>query len=419
MRSDDPAVQTLRDKANYTLGYHLVEGGAPQQALRYLERVRLDGPYSNKALLAAGWVDVSLGHYDQALVPWSLLHDRDETSAAVQEAILAVPFAYGKLELYGKAALSYGFAMEAFARESSRLNASIKSIRQGHLLTALLREEAKRDKFWLVNLRELPDAPETRYLLDLMASHDFQEALKNYYDLAELRRRVASASQDLPVYEELIEQRRRYYEPLLPAIDEKFRTLDAHIKLRVEQRARLAQRIESLLIARRPEYLESGAEHQARESLQRMEQYLVLHPELATERTRQRIDRLTGIIDWQVASRYDDRLTDAYTHVHELDAVIEELNRRYRSFVRSRQAATQSYQGYELPLRRLRTRLQAADRDLRDIMARQGRAIETLAIDELERRRARLDEYQIKARFALAESYDRATKAQQEERKQP
>ena len=37
-----------------------------------------------------------------------------------------------------------------------------------------------------------------------------------------------------------------------------------------------------------------------------------------------------------------------------------------------------------------------------------------MATNELDRRRKRLEEYQIKARFALAESYDRAIKAQRE-----
>ncbi len=48
-------------------------------------------------------------------------------------------------------------------------------------------------------------------------------------------------------------------------------------------------------------------------------------------------------------------------------------------------------------------------------MAKQGRLLETMAINELDSRRKRLEEYQIKARFALAESYDRATKAQLDE----
>ena len=39
---------------------------------------------------------------------------------------------------------------------------------------------------WVVKLRELPESPETYYLLELLASHDFQESFKNYFDLEEL-----------------------------------------------------------------------------------------------------------------------------------------------------------------------------------------------------------------------------------------
>jgi hypothetical protein len=45
-------------------------------------------------------------------------------------------------------------------------------------------------------------------------------------------------------------------------------------------------------------------------------------------------------------------------------------------------------------------------------MAQQGHLIETVAIDELKTRRARLEVYQTQARYAVADSYDRAAKAQ-------
>ena len=45
-------------------------------------------------------------------------------------------------------------------------------------------------------------------------------------------------------------------------------------------------------------------------------------------------------------------------------------------------------------------------------MARQGHLLEVLAIDELMARRDHLENYGDKARFALADSYDRATQAQ-------
>ena len=47
-------------------------------------------------------------------------------------------------------------------------------------------------------------------------------------------------------------------------------------------------------------------------------------------------------------------------------------------------------------------------------MARQGHLLETVAIAELNRRRDLLEAYQNQARFAFADSYDRAAKAQGE-----
>ena len=65
---------------------------------RSLDRVRLEGPFSNQALLRAGWADVSAQNFQRALVPWSILAEREPTDAAVQEALLALPFAYSKVE---------------------------------------------------------------------------------------------------------------------------------------------------------------------------------------------------------------------------------------------------------------------------------------------------------------------------------
>jgi hypothetical protein len=45
-------------------------------------------------------------------------------------------------------------------------------------------------------------------------------------------------------------------------------------------------------------------------------------------------------------------------------------------------------------------------------MARQGNMIETMAVNELTARLERLADFTIKARFAMAENYDRATRSQ-------
>ncbi len=402
----------LKDKANLKLAYYYLDKSDAKKAKKYFERIRLDGPYSNRALLGSGWVSTAENQYDRALVPWSILHKRDEINISVQESLMAVPFAYSKLGAHGKAANLYNHAMAVFSREIKNLDSSIKSIRKGKFIAALVDENKQKDENWVVNLRELPETPETRYTLQLLASNDFQESYKNYKDLSTLSGRIDKWLDDLTTYEEMIELRRAHLEPLLPVVEEAFKEVDGRINLRLEQRNNLAGKLKNMLIAPRPEYLAMADERQAKDVISALEKIAVTHPDAVDTDLMYRAKRLRGILLWRVHSEYDQRLTDAYNNLVALDEIIVVLKEKYNSFVRSRQAATQSYEGYKIPIRQLRTRLSSAQKKLKSVTAKQGRLLETMAINELDLRRKRLEEYQIKARFALAESYDRATTAQ-------
>jgi chromosome segregation ATPase len=112
-------------------------------------------------------------------------------------------------------------------------------------------------------------------------------------------------------------------------------------------------------------------------------------------------------------TEYDERLTVAHTHLHELNEHIEALDRQYQAFVRTRQAATHSYVGYDTQIGRLRKRVDAALQRVDLVMARQGHLIETVAINQLKVRRERLVSLQTQARYAVADSYDRAMGVEQ------
>ena len=402
----------LKDKTNLKLADYYLDKSDAKRAKKYFERVRLDGPYSNRALLGSGWVSTADDQYDRALVPWSLLHKRDEINVSVQESLMAVPFAYSKLGAHGKAANLYNHAMDVFSREVKSLDNSIKSIRKGKFLVALLNESKQKDESWVVNLRALPETPETRYALQLLASNDFQESYKNYKDLAQLSGRLEQWLADLTTYEEMIGLRREFQKPLLPMVEERFKKLDGRINLRLEQRNRLAGKLKNMLVSPRPEYLATADERQAKDVIHALEGVIKSQPDAVSEELKHRVKRLRGILLWRVHSEYDLRLTDAYNNLIALDDIIVVLKEKYNSFVRARQTATHSYEGYEIPIRQLRTRLFAAQRKLKTVTAKQGRLLETMAVNELDLRRKKLEEYQIKARFALAESYDRATKAE-------
>ena len=409
----DAPAQAIRDKANLVLGTLLYETGDFDRAERTLDRVRLEGPFSNQALLRAGWSEASAEHFDRALVPWNLLAEREQTDAAVQEALLAVPQAYASLNAHGRAAVLFGRALESYSVQIERVDASVDSIRDGRFLEALVREEIQQDKNWVIRLRTLPEAPETFYLMQLMASHDFQTALQNYLDLEDLRSKLVSWQSSFDAFEDIIRLRGEYYDPQLPEVDAQFRELDAQMRARLEQRRHLADRLQGLLTAPRPELLATEEERVTSERLAALREQLELDPSPAAQALLPRVARLQGAITWRLRTEYHERLTVAHTHLHELNEHIEALDRQYQAFVRTRQAATHSYVGYDTQIGRLRKRVDAALQRVDLVMARQGHLIETVAINQLKARRERLVSLQTQARYAVADSYDRAMGVEQ------
>jgi hypothetical protein len=412
VRSTDRTTLAIRDKSNLVLGTLLLEAKEFDRAQTFLDRVRLSGPFSNQALLRAGRADLSAGRFDRALVPWSVLVDRDVTDSAVQEARLALPYAYGKLGVHGRAAVLYGEAVETFQGELQKLDASIHNIRSGDFLEALVREEIRHDKEWVVRLRELPDAPETFYLVGLMASHDFQTALQNYLDLDDLRGKLLVWDTSLDAFGDVIRLRRGFYEPRLPEIDRAFRRLDAQMRLRLEQREHVRARLEGMLTAPRADYLATAEEQGALRVLAQLAAQLVENSSPEGASLRARTERLEGMLRYRLETDYHVRLTETHEHLHALEQDVEALDTQYDAFVRTRQSARHSYVGYSELIKELRSRVQSNLTQVDDVMARQGRVLESVAINELELRRTRLTDFQNQARFAYADSYDRAAKAQ-------
>jgi tetratricopeptide (TPR) repeat protein len=408
----DEAELAIRDKANLVLGTILLEGESFDAAAASFDRVRLDGPYSNQALLSAGWSNLATGRFDRAVVPWRILSEREVTDAATQEALLALPYAYGKLDVHGRAAIAYGEALDSFGAEISKLNRSIESIRDGKFLEALVREEIRRDADWVIRLRALPEAPETFYMLDLMASHDFQTGLQNYLDLADLRDKLVAWERDFDAFDDMVEIRRTHYEPLLPDIDEEFRALDSRLKLRREQHKMLVKRRDDLLTTPRPEFLATREEQQLLGQIEAIEAAIEKAGIPDDESMAVRLGRLKGLLTWTLETEYHERLNRFDSNLRTLETAMAVADEQYDAFVRERQAATHSFEGYTKPVARLRNYVRDAESRVDLLMRRQGRLLEIVAIEELVARRGRLERYGDKARFALADSYDRATQSQ-------
>lgn len=401
----------LRDKANLALGYAWLKANRPADAKAVLQRVRLHGPQSNKALLGVGWADSAEKRFTKALVPWLELRGRNMLDAAVQESYLAVPYAYAQLEADRQAAEQYMIAVNAFAEEEQRINQSIESIRNGRLLEAIIENDDGERAGWYWQLKNLPDAPETRYLYHLLATHEFQEGLKNYRDLRIMQRNLATWALSVEAFESMVDTRRKAFEQRLPALHETLDRVDLDAmetrKNELESRIAAIERESDVVGLATERELEQWRRVERIESvLARADQNDPLVQEMR-EKTR----LLRGTLLWDFNSNYKARLWRARKELRELEVAYREARRRSVLVERAREEYPARTEQFAQRVANLRPRIEGLSARLAITAEAQNRYLASIAIRELEAQKERLAAYSLQARFALASIYDRAANA--------
>jgi tetratricopeptide (TPR) repeat protein len=408
--SENPAFDALRDKANVALGYAWLQAARPVEAKPSLQRVRLDGPFSNKALLGVGWSDAEAADYRAALAPWLALRERSLLDSAVQESMLAVPYAFAQLGADKQAADHYVDAIEAFSSEIVRLTQSIDSIEKGELITELLgkhEDAANEASGWYWRLERIPDSIESRYLYELLASNRFQEGLKSYRDLVELNRNLDRWTESLGAFDDILDTRQRAYVQRLPTIDASLSNVDlaAMMKRRVELESRLQaiERSEDVVA------LGTAKEQQTWQLIESMEPKLAALPrDAASDEIRDKHRFLRGLLLWDLRRDYKARLWAQHKALADLERQLREAQRRHHQVSSSRNDWPEKFAALTTRIEGLRPRVLGLKESAQLALHRQQDFLQGIAVDELKAQRDRLNIYMVQARFALASIYDRA-----------
>jgi len=409
MLAPTPELVALRDRANLALGFAYLQAGDPARARPALARVRLSGPYSNKALLGIGWADAQLGDYQGALTPWMELRNRNLLDAAVQESYLAVPYAFSKLNANAQSAEYYESAVKSFEAENVRLDGAIAAIQQGDMLEHVLAKDRSEDTHygWFWQLQNLPDAPESRYLYTVLAGNDFQEGLKNYRDLVYMNGTLQHREDDMLAYQDMIDTRARAYAERLPRTDALLAS-GAVQKLQ-ERDVALENQLRAIESQHDAAALGTESEREQWARIQRVEAGLAGAPESAQNaELRARLALVKGVLFFRLNDAYGARLWQEHRGLKDLSVALHEAQSRWIRVERARknvpvntgEFATR-VAGLRQRIDTLEGRLVAAEQKQRDYLAR-------VAVQELEQQKDRLATYQIQARFALGSMYDRA-----------
>jgi hypothetical protein len=400
-------LRSLRDRANLALGYAYLQNNQPALAKPPLERVRLDGPYSNKALLGVGWADAAEGQFQEALTPWMELRDRNLLDSAVQEAYLAIPYAFAKLNANAQAAENYEIAIKSFDSETMNLDASIAEINDGTMLDKLLKRDDKDHYGWFWQLREVPDAPQSRYLYHLLAGHDFQEGLKNYRDLAFLGGTLAKWQDSIVAFDDMLDTRERAYAERVPQADAVLASgrLDKY----GADRANTGGQLDQVEAAQDVPALGTAEERDQWARIVRLEAALLAAPnDEETNVIREKTRLAKGVLYWRLAESFKARVWNERRTLKDLDQALREAQNRWVRVQKARSSMPNNTGEFAARVEALRQRLEGAQQRLAGVAQMQNGLLESLARNELEQQKERIGTYQIQARFALASIYDRA-----------
>jgi len=401
MQTRSEELLALKDKANLALGFALLQAQRAAEAKPILQRVRLEGPYSSKALLGVGWADAGMGEYKRALVPWMALRKRSLLDSAVQESFLTVPYAYAQLSAMGQAAEFYNSAIESFDNELKRIDDSIEGIRSGKLLDRLLNDDKKDTLTWYWQLTTVPNAPESRYLYALLASNEFQEGLKNYRELNFM-------SGDGSAYDDMLDTRQEAYNRRVPKADAVLAAtdLDGLTQKRVDFESRINEIEKSNDVAA----LGTPEEQQTWARLKRIEEYLTAHPDdpdVSDMREKHRL--MKGVMYWRLSESFKARLWNERRSVKELEGQLKETQKRAVLVKQARAGTPLTTGGYASRVAAVRARIDQLLERMADVSERQNLFLQSLAIRELQGQKQRIETYEVQARYELAAIYDRTS----------
>jgi len=403
--ADNEELRALRDRANLGLGYQLLRAGNAGQAREYLNRVRLQGPFKQAALLGAGWADAERGDYNQALTPWLKLLELASYEAPVQEAHLAVPYAFAQLGDSQRAIYFYEQAIGYFDEQQQQLDGAIQATRSGELLSLLSQTDTGISGGWLHDTPTLEGVPSGRYLVDILSSHSFQEPLKDYRDLGYLQQLLNLWLDNIDLYYDMVDARRLAYQQRAPLI---------RARLEKQEAKALYQRwqdYKSLTLAQHgsgdPLDLATGKEKQQWQTLRKVQATLAsLAPQPRHSNMLARARWLQGILYWQIQANYKTRLWDVEKQLQALEAPVTEASAKHQQVTEALENAQAGFDGYDRRIAAMRKRILALSPRIQTSRDNASDQLQQLALQELETRRQRLESYRIQARYALARSYD-------------
>lgn len=411
LNASNEELMALKDKANLALGYALLGAEETEKARAFFQKVRLRGPFSNKALLGFGWSYAMKKDYESALASWLELRSRKKTDAAVYESLLAVGYALQQLKAYPQAMQSYLEAIELFKDEIGRLDAAIREVENGQLMNYLVSKALGDDTGGFVEEGLIKDVPEFRFITGIVASHRFNEAIKTLRDLRLLRANLNYWENALPAYQDMLKLRREAYEKRLPKLMPeqgvyRIAAFKDEKNLYEEEYRRIVRQHDIMAVANEKELKLLNRLASIKGRLQQTARRMDANEYGGYE---YKYNLYRGLLEWDISTTFNERVWKLRKGLNQLDNLIAKTEAEQKAISTAKSRAPRGFEGYGRQIKAMKSKIGDLHGKINETYQLQQQQVQQIIVSELSRLRDRLSEYLDQAQFSMARLQDRAS----------
>lgn len=426
----------LQDKSSTALGYSYLAEKKYAAAIREFTKVRLDGIYANQALLGYGWAAVAQEEYTKALQPWQLLRSRSLIYPAVQESLLALPFAYEKLNAQGEAVAAYELAEELLAREIQLIRDMRATLTEGELLTLvdakpMAEEEARKalqndeegqgltaviaddGQNWLKLDGTSIIKTRSAYMSELFAQTRFQTAVLELRDLLRLQRLLQNWQPKLIAYRELLLEKQALRGRQEQQLTQSAFALQAQ-QLQ-QRRDQFATRLQQIIAADDYLALADADTRALQERVTRAGQTIARMQAAGqqTDELAQRQKIFAGILLWRAAQHYPIALAEQQRELAQIDSALANVMKT-QTHIDEITATSLDIQPVLARLQSLQSEISTQLHATEQLITQQTSVLREQVDQQLASHEKRLKNYLSQAHLAVARLYDAELRRQPE-----
>ena len=406
MRQRSEAHLSLYDKAMTAAGFAHLYNQQNDLAVQQFKQVRLDGPYSNRALLGFGWAQVEGENYQAALTPWQALSKRTLIDENTQEAMVAIPYAYEKMDLKPAALEKYREAEASFESEIATLDIYMQELRGDAMLEAL-NIDPSEDINWLDYAQSSNLAPQLTYLTELFSRNTFRGLIQELRDLLDLKRRLVEWQGRMNFYNDMLVEREanRLAEMDFMAQQEAYSRL---IALNAE-RADIFSYLAAVEQSNDFTALLQGDELSRLERIERAERNISLLEAAGEDVTeaKEKVRRHRGLLEWQSGQFFAERLWRGRKTLAELDQNIQSASKA-QDRIQSQVANGNDLAPYRARIDDSRARIDVQLEQVHSEIQNAQEVLRSEVANALDDQRIRLRYYLAQSRLAIARLLDEA-----------